>query len=148
MDHGKTLWYYGCDDDLFGRLADVLPPQGFDVRRADDASAMVDSCAVDWFRVLLLDGNVAEPPLFDIVHTIREWTAAVPLIILSPCGQHRLTQIAVARQFGAGDDSVQADRRPGAHGRGDLGRLRAARRLAADVAQVQSSCSNPQHAVC
>lgn len=101
MDHGKTLWYCGSDDGLFTRLSDVLPPQGFDVRRAGEVAAMADDCAADWYRVLLLDGNVAEPPLFDFIHAMRERSAAVPLIVVSPSGEHRLTQVAMARQFGA-----------------------------------------------
>jgi len=101
MNCERIVWYSGSDDDLAGALQAPLARIGCRIERVLDGASLADQSAVDWYRVVLFDGDVSQAPLFEQVSELRRRHAGVPVIVVAPLEGLRVTQVALARSFGA-----------------------------------------------
>lgn len=95
----RTIIYVGDDGPLFRRLDRELQELDYELEGRDESS--VFGTVSDWYRLALIDCDVARPAGFDLMQSIKQQWPGAPIIILGPTHHRELTQLAVARQANA-----------------------------------------------
>jgi FixJ family two-component response regulator len=99
MPSHKTIQYIGSDNDMFSKLISLFVPLGYDVQQW--AEEIEGESWEDWYRVVLLDADVAGREGLGLLRTIKDRHAGIPVLVLAR-GEHcSLTQVALARLNGA-----------------------------------------------
>jgi DNA-binding NtrC family response regulator len=101
MNCKRIVWYSGSDDELARALQPPLARIDCRIERVLDAASLAEQSAVNWYRVVLFDGDISRTPVFDQVRQLRQRNAGVPVIVVAPLEGLRVTQVALARSFGA-----------------------------------------------